>query len=105
MSVESVEWDEAKRQRNVRIHGVDFPRAGRVFEGARFEGPDPRRRPGEPRWLALGSVDGLDLLVVFTWRGTTRRIISAWRVGRESKTRYSKVLARRPPASAGPDAG
>ena len=91
-----IEWDQAKRVRDLRIHGMDFVRAGRVFAGPRIEGPDPRRRPGKPRWLALGHVAGMDLLVVFTWRGTTRRIISAWRIGDESKARYQKVLARRP---------
>jgi uncharacterized DUF497 family protein len=37
-------WDEEKNRRNLRLHGITFEDAARIFEGATVEVPDERRR-------------------------------------------------------------
>ena len=45
------------------------------------EAEDDRQEYGEVRLRALGHVDEAYYLVVYTWRGEHRRIISAWKGG------------------------
>ena len=89
------EWDEEKRRRNLDEHGVDFRDAALIFENAVVEAEDRRSDYGEIRVRALGHVDDDYYLVVYTWRGDNRRIISAWKVGEDGKKRYQTLLARR----------
>ncbi len=44
---EAFEWDRAKREVNLRKHGLDFLKAVRVFEGPVLERQDQRRDYGE----------------------------------------------------------
>ncbi|MDQ4059698.1 MAG: BrnT family toxin [Pseudomonadota bacterium] len=71
------EWDEAKEARNVRQRGLDFGTAAGMFSGPVMTWQDTRRDYGEVRVVALGEVEGRILVVVYTDRGDTRRIISA----------------------------
>ncbi|MBN8908042.1 MAG: BrnT family toxin [Rhodospirillales bacterium] len=92
-----VEWDERKRLSNLDDHGVDFRDAALVFESAFLEAEDRRTDYGEPRFRALGHVGDEYFMVVYTWRGEHRRIISAWKVDDDGKRRYQAILARKPP--------
>jgi uncharacterized DUF497 family protein len=75
------EWDEAKARQNLARHGVDFGGAIAVFEDPlRLEIEDDRFDYGEKRFKAVGLVQDVVLVVVFTYRGDSIRIIS----GRES---------------------
>ena len=64
------EWNEAKREANLRKHGFDFDDADSVLEN-----PDRvtfvESRHGEARWrdLALVETVGAVLAVVYTVRG------------------------------------
>jgi uncharacterized protein len=71
------EWDEAKCENNLDKHGVDFRRAVQVFRGPVVEQPDQRRSYGETRIRCVGEIDGRAYVVIYTWRGPNRRIISA----------------------------
>jgi uncharacterized DUF497 family protein len=73
---------------------VDFLGAALIFEGVFLEAEDKRNDYGEPRFRALGRVGDDYFMVAYTWRGGTRRIISAWRVDDEGKRRYEAILAR-----------
>jgi len=92
-----VEWDEPKRQSNREDHGVDFKDAALIFAGIFLEAEDTRRDYGETRVRALGHVGDDYFMIVFTWRGEARRIISAWRVDDEGKRRYEAIPNRNPP--------
>ncbi len=83
------EWDEAKRAANIQIHGVDFVRAARIFSNPILERLDDREDYGEDRWIAIGLADDTYLVVVYTWRGENRRIISAWKAGRYEQEEYN----------------
>ena len=73
------EWDEAKSAKNRRERGFGFDAAALTFDGPVIEWCDIREQWGETRIVAIGSVDGHVLAVVYTDRNDTRRIISARR--------------------------
>jgi uncharacterized protein (DUF4415 family) len=67
------EWDERKRETNLAKHLIDFQDAGRVFDGPVFESADSRH--GEDRIIAIGLMEGIEIVVVYVVRGKRRRII------------------------------
>jgi uncharacterized DUF497 family protein len=93
--VEGFEWDEDKRQANIAERGVDFRLAAQIFENPIIESEDTREEYGEQRFRALGHTGDEYFLVAYTWRGSTRRIISAWKVGEDGKKRYEAILTGR----------
>jgi len=84
------EWDESKRQANLEKHHIDFQDAERVFDGPVFEKIESRR--GEDRVVAIGSMEGIEIVVVYVMRGKRRRIISARRAHRNERQDYAKHL-------------
>jgi uncharacterized DUF497 family protein len=61
------EWDEEKAALNERKHGVSFPFATRVFlDENRLEWIDTRRQYGEPRWISIGLIEGIEIAVAYT---------------------------------------
>lgn len=77
------ELDLAKAALNYRKHGISFPYATRVFlDPYRHERLDTREEYGEERWIVLGRVDDLVLVVVYTFRGSNIRLISARKADR-----------------------
>lgn len=88
----SFEWDEAKRRANLQKHGVDFIDAAKIFAGPVLESIDDREDHGEERWIAVGAFESAYFVVVYTWRGETRRIISAWKAGRHEQREYHTRL-------------
>jgi uncharacterized DUF497 family protein len=73
------EWDEIKRQDNLRKHGVDFADAVGALEDPRNITIEDDEALGEVRYLTLGMDLKLRIaLVVWTERvGNVIRIISA----------------------------
>ncbi|MBM3359761.1 MAG: BrnT family toxin [Betaproteobacteria bacterium] len=69
-------WDEAKRKRNLKDHGLDFVDAERVFIGPTFTYEDDRFRYGEQRFLTLGLLEGIPVSIVHTESKDRIHIIS-----------------------------
>jgi uncharacterized DUF497 family protein len=87
----SFEWDERKRRRNLRGHQVDFPDIFPLFDGGFLERIDDRRDYGETRIRCLGEVNGRVYVVIYTWRGGNRRLISVRKANdREQREYYSR---------------
>ena len=82
------EWDESKRVRNLRKHGVDFVRVLEFdWESAvRFE--DCRKPYGEQRWLALGKIGVRLHALIYSRRGRRTRIISLRKANNKEARRY-----------------
>ena len=59
-------WDEVKRKRNLKDHGLDFVDAKRVFDGATFTFEDDRFRYDEQRFMTLGFLEGIPVSIVHT---------------------------------------
>ena len=69
-------WDEVKRKRNLKDHGLDFVDAKNVFDGATFTYEDDRFRYDEQRFVTLGLLDGLPVSIVNTETKDRIHIIS-----------------------------
>jgi uncharacterized DUF497 family protein len=55
---------------------------------------DDREYYGEDRWIGLGDLGGLVVVVVFTERGSLTRIISARKADRRERETYQEGLGR-----------
>jgi uncharacterized DUF497 family protein len=78
-------WDGSKSERNFLTRGFGFDFAALIFSGLVIEAPDSRQDYGEVRIRAIGQTQGFVLLVVYTDRGDTRRIISARLVNKKER--------------------
>jgi uncharacterized protein len=67
-------WDEPKRRRNLKDHGLDFADAPRVFEGATYSYEDDRFHYDEH--VSLGLLEGIPVSVVHTESKSRIHIIS-----------------------------
>jgi len=89
------EWDPQKEQSNLRKHHLDFTTASLIWNGLVVEKTDDRRGYGERRIVAIGETAGRVVVVVYTWRGEDRRIISARRANSREKSLFEEEIKRR----------
>lgn len=68
------EWDEAKRESNIRKHGVDFDAIGAFEWDEAVERFDDRHE--EDRWIAIGFIGPRLHVVAYAVRGDVVRVIS-----------------------------
>ena len=82
------EWDPSKARSNLRKHAVSFDDAAAVFADERAL-TIPDEHTDEERLITLG-VDAFDrvLVVVYTYRSETIRIISARKATARERTQY-----------------
>jgi uncharacterized DUF497 family protein len=78
-------WDEAKRQSNLRKHGLDFADASVVFKGAVLVEDDLRFHFGERRFNTLGYFQGEEVSITHTERHNGIRIISFRKATRKER--------------------
>jgi uncharacterized DUF497 family protein len=83
------EWDDVKAASNVVKHGVTFEEAIQVFDDPRRAVLDTFRfADRESRFKAIGVINSRLITVVFTERGTARRMISARRANASEERLY-----------------
>jgi uncharacterized protein len=84
------EWDEIKEHTNQRKHGISFLEASEVFADEHSSCVlDPDHSYNEERYLLFGvSLKGNYLVVSFTERIETIRIISARPMTRQERNAY-----------------
>jgi uncharacterized protein len=73
-------WDNAKREINLAVHGVDFADLEGFFDGDLLTREDTREAYFEQRLQSIGMFNGVALFVVWTPRGEdgdTPHLISA----------------------------
>ena len=85
------EWDDAKERANRKKHGLDFQAATKVFLDPHVIEFDDRDADGEPRFGAIGLVDGRMLFVSYAMRGAAVRIISARGAEPHEKRKYHEI--------------
>ncbi len=93
--MDSFDWDRNKEAQNIRKHRIDFTTASLICEGPIIERIDERRDYGEQRIITTGEIDGRLMVVVSTWRGTNRRLISARKANLREKRRFEAEIHRR----------
>ena len=84
-------WDEAKRQSNLRKHGLDFADAPFVLERITYTEEDISLDYAERRYKSIGFFNGREVVVVYTEHDDEVRIISF----REASHHERKTFYRR----------
>jgi len=69
------EWVEAKRQSNIRKHGIDFAEIEKVFAGETITFLDDRFEYDEVRLLTFGTLNGRVVAVAHTETDQVVRVI------------------------------
>jgi uncharacterized protein len=85
-------WHEAKRESNLKEHGLDFVDARKVFSGPTFTYQDDRFDYGEERFVTLGLLRGLVVSIVHTETPTRIHIISFRRATKHEQAIFFKNL-------------
>ena len=85
-------WDEGNSAKTWRRHGVTQAEAEQVFLNRPLVvGDAPKHTTKETRQFVLGRTDqGKDLTVVFTFRGSLVRVISARPMSRRERRIYAQ---------------
>lgn len=84
------EFDPAKSATNLEKHRIDFDAAQALWLDDRLL-EVPAKTEDEPRFLAIGQIDGKHWTAVFTYRGTAIRIISVRRARKQEIERYESL--------------
>ncbi|HEY6321870.1 MAG TPA: BrnT family toxin [Thermoanaerobaculia bacterium] len=88
-----VEWDEAKREENLRKHGIDFVGVEMLFEGFTATIEDDRLDYGEQRFVTFGTMDGRVVAVVHTEQSDSIRIISIRKATKREEQSYFSTIS------------
>lgn len=87
-----IRWDEAKRKKNLRDHGIDLAEVACVFDAPMVTVEDQRESYGEQRLLSLGWFRNRVVFLVWTERNDCARMIPC-RYGDKHETRaYFETL-------------
>ena len=82
------QWDNNKARANLRKHQVDFADAVAVFSDD-FAITIEDDHPDEERFVTIGMDSlGRILVVVYTWRGESIRLISARKATKNEQKQY-----------------
>lgn len=95
--ISDMEWDEKKNKANLKKHYISFEEASAVFNDPHgLEIYDAQHSTGtEDRYICMGDVGGFVIVVVvFTERDGTTRIISARRADSDEEETYYENLRR-----------
>jgi uncharacterized protein len=85
-------WDENKCHSNTIKHGIDFEDTKDIFQHPFVIRPDNRFDYGEKRWIALGIMFEIIIVVTFTIRDERIRIISARKANRRERGNYYEKI-------------
>jgi hypothetical protein len=89
--VKCFEWNEEKRRQNLRKHGVEFADAVSALEDEEALTSADEDSDEEDRFVTLGAdLFGRILVVVYTWRGDTVRLISARKATARERQQYGE---------------
>ena len=86
-------WDEAKRRRNLKQHGLDFADAPLVFAGLTYTFEDDRFAYHEERLVTLGLLRGRAVSIIHTETAHEIVIISFRKATRREQAIYADATA------------
>jgi hypothetical protein len=87
-----IEYDEAKRQATLANRGLDMADSVEVFADPVLTVADDRLDYGEDRFMTVGYLKGRMVVVIWTMRGTIRRIISLRKANEREQDAYGSPL-------------
>jgi len=86
-------WDEAKRRRNIREHGLDFAGCEVIWDNFTVTREDVRQHYGEKRLVTFGLIEDEVVVLVYTERRPGPHIISL-RKAEKYEARYYFEIAK-----------
>ena len=87
------EWDAAKNKSNIRDHKIDFADVPCVFNSPMLVELDEREDYGEDRWIGIGLLRSIVVVIVFIEpRHDTIRIVSVRKANKHARKRYEQAL-------------
>ncbi len=86
------EWDENKNLSNIEKHGIDFNDAIYIFDKQIISKEDIRKDYKEKRWIAIGLLNEHIVVIIYTIRNKSIRIISVRLANRNEKNRYYETF-------------
>jgi uncharacterized DUF497 family protein len=87
-----ISYDPAKRDETLVRRGLDLADAGSVLSGPTLTVEDDRCDYGEPRFITVGLLHARMVVIAWTPRGETHRIISMRKANDREITRYGSAL-------------
>ena len=85
-----IEFDSEKRVQTLTDRGLDFADAPLAMSGDQLTMLDTRIDYGEARFITVGFIENIMVMVVWTPRGEVRRIISMRKCNEREQTRYQQ---------------
>jgi uncharacterized DUF497 family protein len=87
-----LEWDAVKRRANYAKHGLDFRDAAKVFQGITLTAEDDRQDYGEQRFISMGLLEDMVVVVGHTARSEKTRIISMRKANQRERQTYEEKI-------------
>lgn len=87
-----ITFDPAKRELTLKHRKLDFKRANEIFKGIHYSFVDDREDYGEIRQITAGYLDKRMVVIVWTKRGNTRRIISMRKANAKEQKYYAEEM-------------
>lgn len=87
-----VSFDPEKRALTLQQRGLDFADAYKVFQAKHFTAPDLRQEYAELRNITIGYLDDRMVVIVWTKRDDSRRIISMRKANEREIKKFSQYL-------------
>ena len=88
-----IEYDDTKNVRNLRERGLSFDRAGDFDFNTAIIDQDTRRHYPEPRFVALGFLEGRLHVLCFTPKASGIRVISFRKANTREIRRHERTAA------------
>ncbi len=87
-----ITFDPAKREETLKNRKLDFKHANKIFTGLHYSFVDDREDYGEVRQITVGYMDTRMVVIVWTQRGNTRRIISMRKANAKEQAYYTEEM-------------
>jgi uncharacterized DUF497 family protein len=84
-------WDEPKRQRNIKDHGLDFEGADAIWDNFTVTREDIREDYGEKRLVTFGILGGEIVVLVHTERDNEMHVTSLRKAEKHEAHYYFEV--------------
>jgi len=88
----TLEWDDNKNKINIDKHGIDFFDAYKIFESPIITKIDERVYYHEKRWIGIGKLEKIIVVLVYTKRGKNIRIISIRKANKIERKIYNEQI-------------
>ena len=89
-------WDESKNKTNISERGLDFADAYQIFDAPMLVRIDNRKDYGEERFVGIGLLKNLVVVIVFSEPNEqTIRIISLRKALKYEREQFEKYITNR----------